>query len=123
MVGDRGWRRNATLALFILPSLVPLVLFTLMPMVSSIQISLESWNLISAPTFVGLDNYAKLLTDRTSWGTPTPTSSATSRSSPRRPRTRAAAQPQLRGSSFFRSPTSCRSSPAGWSSRCCGSGC
>jgi multiple sugar transport system permease protein len=58
--------RNAAWALFFLaPSAIPLVLFTLLPMVSSIQISLESWNLISAPKFVGLANYAKLLASPT----------------------------------------------------------
>jgi len=59
-------RRNAAWAVFFLaPSAIPLVLFTLLPMVSSIQISLESWNLISAPKFVGLANYAKLLASPT----------------------------------------------------------
>ncbi len=59
-------RRQAGWAVFFLaPSAIPLVLFTLGPMVSSIQISLQSWNLISAPEFVGLANYAKLLASPT----------------------------------------------------------
>jgi len=59
-------RRHAAWAVFFLaPSAIPLVLFTLMPMVSSIQISLQSWNLISSPKFVGLANYAKLLASPT----------------------------------------------------------
>jgi len=59
-------RRHAAWAVFFLvPSAIPLVLFTLVPMVSSIQISLESWNLISAPKFVGLANYARLLASPT----------------------------------------------------------
>ena len=56
-------RRHAAWAvLFLAPSATPLILFTLLPMVSSVGISMESWNLISDPVFVGLANYAKLLT-------------------------------------------------------------
>lgn len=63
MVGDRGWRRNATLALFILPSLIPLLLFSLGPMVASVGISLLRWDLLRPPRFIGLGNYQALLTD------------------------------------------------------------
>jgi multiple sugar transport system permease protein len=49
-------------ALFLAPSAIPLALFTLWPMVNSIRISFERWNLISAPVFVGPANYVKLLT-------------------------------------------------------------
>lgn len=63
MVGDRGWRRNATLALFILPSLVPLLLFTLGPMAASVFISLLRWDLLRPPKFIGLGNYSTLLGD------------------------------------------------------------
>jgi multiple sugar transport system permease protein len=63
MVGDRGWRRNATLALFILPSLIPLVLFSLGPMVASVGISLLRWDLLRPPRFIGLGNYQALLND------------------------------------------------------------
>lgn len=56
-------RRHAAWAvLFLAPSAIPLILFTLLPMVSSVGISMESWNLISDPVFVGFANYAKLLT-------------------------------------------------------------
>lgn len=63
MVGDRGWRRNATLALFILPSLIPLLLFSLGPMVASVGISLLRWDLLRPPRFIGLGNYQALLND------------------------------------------------------------
>jgi len=60
-------KRNhaAWAVLFLAPSAIPLILFTLLPMVSSIRISLLSWNLISDPRFVGLANYAKLLASPT----------------------------------------------------------
>jgi len=63
MVGERGWRRNATLALFILPSLVPLALFTLGPMAASVVISLLRWDLLRPAKFIGLGNYSALLAD------------------------------------------------------------
>mgnify|MGYP002344200200 FL=1 len=58
-------RSAAWAAVFLAPSAIPLLLFTLAPMVSSIRISLLSWNLISEPRFVGLANYAKLLASPT----------------------------------------------------------
>jgi multiple sugar transport system permease protein len=63
MVGERGWRRNATLALFILPSLVPLVLFMLGPMAASVVISLLRWDLLRPAKLIGLANYQALLID------------------------------------------------------------
>ena len=52
-----------TIAVFLLPSLIPLVMFVLGPMVSAAWTSLHSWNLIGPMQWVGLDNYAFLLTD------------------------------------------------------------
>lgn len=59
----RGWKNTGWVLFFLLPSAVPLVAFTLVPMVTSAWISLHKWNLISAMQFVGLDNYTKLLGD------------------------------------------------------------
>ena len=57
-------RRNTLWVLFFLaPSAVPLLLFTATPMVSSLWVSLHKWNLLSPMEWVGLDNYATLLTD------------------------------------------------------------
>jgi len=63
MVGQRGWRRRAVVVLFLGPSLVPLLLFTVGPMVASVGLSLLRWNLLKPPKFIGLDNYATLLGD------------------------------------------------------------
>ncbi|MEX2550925.1 MAG: sugar ABC transporter permease [Nitriliruptoraceae bacterium] len=63
MVGDRGWRKAGIILLFILPSFLPLLVFRLLPMVASVGISGLEWNLISAPSWVGLDNYTGVLTD------------------------------------------------------------
>lgn len=63
MAGQRGWRTALTAALFIGPSLAPLVLFTLAPMVVSFGLSFVSWNLIRPPRVVGLANYGGVLSD------------------------------------------------------------
>lgn len=61
----RGSRARYALVVlaFLLPSAIPLTLFVLGPMVAAAWVSLTEWNLIRPPVFVGLDNYAQLLTD------------------------------------------------------------
>ena len=56
-------RYALTVLAFLLPSAVPLLLFVLGPMIAAAWISLQKWNLLAPMKFVGLDNYAKLLTD------------------------------------------------------------
>ena len=63
MVGQRGWSQRAVIVLFLAPSLIPLLLFTVGPMVASVGLSTLRWNLLKPPVFVGLDNYDKLLGD------------------------------------------------------------
>jgi multiple sugar transport system permease protein len=62
MAGQRPWRTAAVAAMFIAPSLVPLLAFMVGPMLASLGISLVSWDLLSSAKWVGLDNY------RTLWG-------------------------------------------------------
>ena len=63
--GRRGrrWRNTLWVLFFLLPSAVPLIAFTLVPMVGSLWVSLHRWNLISPMEWVGLDNYVKLVAD------------------------------------------------------------
>jgi len=63
MAGQRGLRLALVATCFIAPSLVPLVLFLIAPMVSSLGISLLDWDLISPAEFIGLGNYRALLAD------------------------------------------------------------
>ncbi len=63
MVGDRGWRKAGLVALFLLPALLPLVAFRIVPMLASVWVSTQEWNLLRAPVFVGVDNYVDVLTD------------------------------------------------------------
>ncbi len=63
----RSRRARVTYALtvlaFILPSAIPLAMFTLGPMVAAAWVSLHEWNLLAPMTWVGLDNYRSLLAD------------------------------------------------------------
>lgn len=62
-------RRKETLTglLFVAPALVGFLVFYLLPTLRAIQISLTDWNLMRAPKFIGLANYAKLLGDANFW--------------------------------------------------------
>jgi multiple sugar transport system permease protein len=58
--GFCGW-------LFITPALVGFTLFYLLPTIRAFYIGLTNWNLLRAPKFLGLDNYARLLGDGKFW--------------------------------------------------------
>ena len=45
---------------FASPFLIGFLVFTAFPMVYSIWLSFHSWDMISTPRFIGLDNFAKL---------------------------------------------------------------
>jgi multiple sugar transport system permease protein len=63
MVGQRGWRYRVVVLGFLAPSLIPLLLFLIGPMLSSIGLSFLNWNLISPARWVGLSNYRTLIHD------------------------------------------------------------
>ncbi|MCL2016392.1 MAG: sugar ABC transporter permease [Defluviitaleaceae bacterium] len=49
--------------LFAMPFLLGFLLFTIVPMGMSLYYSFTDFNILRAPTFVGLDNYVRMLTD------------------------------------------------------------
>ena len=61
----KGPRADKTIAfwLFVSPWLIGFFLFTVGPMVSSLYVSLTSWDLITPPKFVGLSNYTEAFQD------------------------------------------------------------
>lgn len=63
MVGERGRRKAATAIFFLAPSLVPLLLFTLVPMAGSLGLSFFRWDLLRPPSFIGLANFENVLVD------------------------------------------------------------
>jgi multiple sugar transport system permease protein len=56
-------RRSLTGFLFVLPALVLVAIFFLVPLVFAIWMSLTKWNIAGFQSFVGLDNYANILSD------------------------------------------------------------
>ena len=66
---ERGWRRYAILALFLGPSLLGLAVFTLAPIVISFGLSFTSYDLLTPATFIGGDNYTRLVNDAEFWRT------------------------------------------------------
>ena len=62
-------RRAETLTAWamVLPAFVGFALFYAWPTLRAVQISFTDWNLLRAPRFVGLDNYAALLHDDKFW--------------------------------------------------------
>jgi len=64
--GGSWWRRHRegrNGLLFIAPWLLGFLVFTLWPLLYSLYLSLTDYDVINAPTFVGLDNYHQLVHD------------------------------------------------------------
>jgi multiple sugar transport system permease protein len=57
-------RRNLAGYAFISPGLIGLVAFCLIPMVYSLAVGFTSWNLKTAPIFVGLENFKSIFADK-----------------------------------------------------------
>jgi multiple sugar transport system permease protein len=47
---------------FLLPSLIGIVLFLVLPILASIALSFTNWQLLGTPRFVGISNYVRLFT-------------------------------------------------------------
>src|ERR1043165_7215529 len=62
--GMSALRRQETIAgyLFLLPNILGFLVFSSIPVVVTLVISLLDWDRIRTPKFVGIDNYVKLLT-------------------------------------------------------------
>lgn len=67
MVGDRGWRKVAIVLLFLLPNLLGFLVFSVVPVVASLGLSLFRWDMLTPPIFVGLGNYIALWEDPDFW--------------------------------------------------------
>ncbi len=60
---EPGRRENLAAYLFLAPWLVGLVLITVGPMLASLYLSFTDYNLLQAPTWIGLENYARMFAD------------------------------------------------------------
>jgi multiple sugar transport system permease protein len=66
-LGRNARQQERAAYLFLLPWLLGLLLFTGGPILASLAISLTNWNLLTAPKWVGLDNYAEMAADWNFW--------------------------------------------------------
>lgn len=63
LLGLHRWRpqQQNEAYLFLLPSLIGFAIFVVIPILAAFAISFTRWNLLSAPEFVGIDNYVQLI--------------------------------------------------------------
>jgi len=66
---ERGWRKFGIVALFLGPSLIGLVVFTIGPITASLGLSFTNWDLLTQPRFVGVQNFRTMLSDAEFWRT------------------------------------------------------
>lgn len=55
-------REGRTAFFFLLPSLIGVTLFLVLPILASVALSFTNWKLLGKPAFVGFDNYIRLFT-------------------------------------------------------------
>jgi len=63
VVRKTGVKHALTIAVFLGPSLVALLAFSIGPMLGTVWVSFQEWNLIRDPKFIGFDNYTELWSD------------------------------------------------------------
>lgn len=67
MITPRRPARDAGYLPYLVPGLILFSLVILLPFVMTIAISFTRWTGVGTPTWIGLENYARLLTDKTFW--------------------------------------------------------
>lgn len=65
MVGNNGIKKLVVLSIFLLPSLIGMIIFLIIPIVSSFGLSFMEWDLLGEMKWVGIDNYVKIFQDET----------------------------------------------------------
>lgn len=67
MSGERGWQKTIWVLLFLLPSMGGLIVFTVIPILASLGLTLFKWDLVTPPVHIGLDNFQELFADPEFW--------------------------------------------------------
>ena len=65
--GRLAYRRQITGLLFVLPAVTFAAVFFVIPLIMTAWMSLHDWPLLGAHSFIGLDNYVQMLSDRQFW--------------------------------------------------------
>ena len=61
---SKGFNKQCEAYLFLLPWILGLLLFTVIPMAMSLYFSFTQYDAVTAPRFIGLDNYVQMANDR-----------------------------------------------------------
>lgn len=61
---DKVRRNKLAIAVFVLPALIMFVGIVIVPIIMSLIYSLQNWDGMNTPTFIGLKNYAELFTSK-----------------------------------------------------------
>ena len=62
-------RHGRSAAVFILPSFLPLVAFLIVPMLAAVTLSFAEWDLLTPPSWIGIQNYVELMRSAVFWQT------------------------------------------------------
>lgn len=64
MPGLKGINKTFWLGVFLLPSLLGLTIFTILPIAASAGLTFFDWDLLTPPRFVGASNFVRLIADK-----------------------------------------------------------
>ncbi len=67
MSWQTGFAKWKWVGFFLAPSLIGLLIFIVLPILTSFSLTFQDWNLLSPPTWIGLDNFRELLADAAFW--------------------------------------------------------
>ena len=67
MVGESNIKKALWVSFFMFPAFAGLMIFTIIPILSSFALTLFQWDLITPLEFVGLANFSRLFTDDLFW--------------------------------------------------------
>src|SRR4051812_34847512 len=61
------WRRYLVWYALIAPNVILFMIFGLLPIVATVLISFTRWNILGSPSWIGLQNFQRLLHDAEFW--------------------------------------------------------
>lgn len=64
---ERGFKRSATLGLFLGPAVIGAAIFLIGPILASLVLAFSHWDLLTPATFAGLSNFRTMLNDPEFW--------------------------------------------------------
>ena len=67
MAGSKHLQKWGWVLFFLAPSLLGMLAFIVLPIISSLWYAFNDWNLLSPPEFIGLANFQELLADDAFW--------------------------------------------------------